>query len=101
MPWGKERFEVSVLSSWGQRTDLTLTPEVLPGPLWCPSVKISLSMERKILKYLQAGIGWPSQNLALVSPQGPSPEYSEIYFSKLHLQEGIMGSYGVFGLLCN
>lgn len=34
MPWGKEEFEVSVLSSWGQRTNLSLTSEVLPGPLW-------------------------------------------------------------------
>ena len=56
MPWEKGRFEVSVFSSWGQRTDLSLSLEVLPGPLWGPTIKLSLSMEKKIQKNLQAGI---------------------------------------------
>lgn len=96
MPWGKGGFEVSVLSSWGQRTDSLRSYWVL-----CGDLKLSLSVENKTLKYLQAGIGWPSQNLTPVSPQVPNPEYSENHFSKPHLQGGTMVVYEVFGLLCN
>lgn len=90
MPSEKGRFEVSVFSSWGQRTDSSLSLEVLPGPLWGSTTELPLSMEKKIQNNLQAGIWWPSRNPTPVSPQVPDPDYSDNCFLKPHLQEVMM-----------
>jgi len=67
--------------------DSALFLEVLPSPLWGPTIKLSLSMEKKVQKNSQAGIWWPSQNPTPLSPQVPDPEYSDNCSLKPHLQE--------------